>query len=114
MSGRIAAEHERLANRRVPPAPNRLRVWVAVLLGSLVTSGGLALARSPGAALNVVEATELTGLYRWLLEAYAEHPNLYALGTTLFLVAFGLLIGLLAEALLSLLGIQTGRTDRVE
>ncbi len=114
MSGRIAAEHGRLANGRVPPAPNRLRVWVAVLLGSLVTSGGLALARSPDAALNVVEATELTGLYRWLLEAYAAHPKLYALGTVLFLVTFGLLVGLLAEALLSLLGIKTVRAKRTE
>ena len=85
-----------------------------VLLGSVVTSGGVALARSSGAAPDTVDVTEVRGLYGWLLEAYAEHPKLYALGTVVFLVALGLLIGLATEALLSLFGAETGPVDSVE
>jgi len=52
-----------------------------------------------------VDPTKLDGFNRWLAECYTSNRVLFSLGTVLALLVAGVVIGLLAEVILTKLGL---------
>ncbi len=86
---------------------NGLYGWFCGLL--LIAQGG-----AGGAGASPVEAGEAGGFSGFLLSFYGQHRFLYALAMVAFLLAVGVLLGVLTEAALSLVGLRTEGVNRVE
>jgi hypothetical protein len=65
---------------------------------------GPGVAGGKGGALKV-DPANLEGFNRWLAECYNDHRALFAAGTVVALLVAGVAIGLLAEAILTRLGL---------
>ena len=89
---------------------------LCVALGLLVFAPASALASGGGASAvaRTVDVTKLHGLSRWVGNLYNDHRLLYALLSVGIVMAFGLLFGILVEAVLSKLGYGTTSMEHVE
>jgi hypothetical protein len=65
--------------------------------------------------VNVADSRQLpTGIGRWIAGLYNESFWLYGLAVVVVMVGMGLTLGLLADRLVALLGINLGRTAHHE
>jgi hypothetical protein len=95
------------------------RIWrkfigIALFLGVMLPEMALAAAEKASPLVLVADTRKLTGLMRWWADLYNESHVWFTVLTVLLIPAIGLLFGVIADIVMSHIGIDLKSRDLAE
>ena len=87
---------------------------LAVMLGLLLPQAALAAGEKAAALVIVADTRKLTGLMKWWADLYNESHALFTLVTIILIPVIGLIFGVLADLVMSHIGIDLKSRELAE